>query len=163
MLLVVAGLNRTLTHLWPLAPQKLSLNLPLPTFQFAHRHFGLVPSCQNRACSSVWLGDLQKPHSKELSIGKAITNFQILQINDKRRKEGRKEAFSRIFALASSSGGTRTFFHESSMYNICDIPSKMTTFVEPSIKCCNKVFVSSAPSRNMSLPVYWPTEIHSPA
>ena len=39
--------------------------------------------------------------------------FFVLQINDKRGKEGRKEAFSRIFALASSSAGTQTFFHES--------------------------------------------------
>ena len=39
--------------------------------------------------------------------------FQVPQVNDKRGKEGRKEAFLWIFASASSSAGTRTFFHKS--------------------------------------------------
>ena len=39
--------------------------------------------------------------------------FWVPQINDKRRKGERKEAFSRIFASASSSDGTRTFVHKS--------------------------------------------------
>ena len=39
-------------------------------------------------------------------------HFWVLQINDKRSKERRKEAFLRIFPLASSSAKTRTFFYE---------------------------------------------------
>ena len=39
--------------------------------------------------------------------------LQVLQINDKRGKEGRKETFLWIFAWASNLVRTRTFFHES--------------------------------------------------
>ena len=53
-----------------------------------------------------------KPHSKDLSIGKAVT---ILGSTNQcqETQEGERGAFSRIFASASSSDGTRIFIHES--------------------------------------------------
>ena len=53
-----------------------------------------------------------KPHSKDLSIGKAVTIFRFYKLMTKDARGGRG-AFSQIFTSAPSSDGTRIFVHES--------------------------------------------------
>ena len=49
MCLDAVELSWTLPFLWPLVSQRLSLNLALPAFQFAHKCFGLAPSFLSRS------------------------------------------------------------------------------------------------------------------
>ena len=50
-----------------------------------------TPLCQFWVFSSIWLGDLRKPHSKELSFGKAVTIFRFYKsmLRDTRRGKRR--------------------------------------------------------------------------
>ena len=86
----------------------------------------------------MWLGTCIKPHSKDLSIRKAVTTLGSTNQWQKRRKG----AFSQIHALASCSIRTWTFLHKSQVLNTLGLAVAVelgtTRIVQCKLKNCMK-------------------------
>ena len=77
--------------------------------------------CVGSKCSAMrGLGLVLNLTTKIFQLERSLL-FWVPQINDKRGKEEQKGAFLRIFASASSSVRTRTFFHKSQVLDIWEL------------------------------------------
>ena len=110
-------------------------------------HDLLVPSVQQ--CMAQGLAQTSQQSAFNW---KGRCHFWVPQIKGKRGKEGRKEAFSQIFASASSSAGTQTFFHKSRVW---DTSGLAVALESGTITCCELLLPPTAPSACSTLHAKW--------